>query len=463
MARRARREQDMGRGKSRVWQWTKRVVLLAVVAAVCLAGYSYIYPMAAGAEKTVYASYTAQTGDIATTMSFNAQISAIHTETLQNSGEATVSNIYVTQDQAVKAGDKILDLSNGETLKAGIDGTVNEIAVAKGDWLRRSQGLVQIVDFTQLQVDLSVDEYDVQKVYKGLPCTVTIISLGLDIETEIDHINLVSGSMGNVASYSATARLDAPENVLPGMAATVTIADEEALGVTTLEMAALSFHEDGTPYVLIRQADGSYQEREVETGLSDGMRVEIVSGVEPGETVWAVAGTEAAEEFSLGKLYASLVGQTVVIQEGERSRDTNRSFSQDWTLPEGMEIPEGGQMPEGMEIPEGGEMPEGMEIPEGGQMPEGMEAPEGGEMPEGMEASQGSQTSEDRTAPAGAATSEDTEDAQSAGNSAGTEGPTGVRQPGAGQQGGRPTGQDTQEAQADSPAQPQEQTGGNES
>ena len=279
----------------------------------------------------------------------------------------------------------------------------------------------------------------------------TIISLGLDIETEIDHINLVSGSMGNVASYSATARLDAPENVLPGMAATVTIADEEALGVTTLEMAALSFHEDGTPYVLIRQADDSYQEREVETGLSDGMRVEIVSGVEPGETVWAVAGTEAAEEFSLGKLYASLVGQTVVIQEGERSRDTNRSFSQDWTLPEGMEVPEGGQMPEGMEIPEGGEMPEGME------------APEGGEMPEGMEASQGSQPSEDRTAPAGAATSEDTEDAQSAGNSAGTEGPTGVRQPGAGQQGGRPTGQDTQDAQADSPAQPQEQTGGNES
>lgn len=445
MARRARREQDMGRGKSRVWQWTKRVALLAVVAAVCLAGYSYIYPMAAGAEKTVYASYTAQTGDIATTMSFNAQISAIHTETLQNSGEATVSNIYVTQDQAVKAGDKILDLSNGETLKAGIDGTVNEIAVAKGDWLRRSQGLVQIVDFTQLQVDLSVDEYDVQKVRKGLPCTVTIISLGLDIETEIDHINLVSGSMGNVASYSATARLDAPANVLPGMAATVTIPDEEALGVTTLEMAALSFHEDGTPYVLIRQADDSYQEREVETGLSDGMRVEIVSGVEPGETVWAVAGTEAAEEFSLGKLYASLVGQTVVIQEGERSRDTNRSFYQDRTLPEGMEVPEGGQMPEGMEIPEGGEMPEGMEAPEGGEIPEGMEAPEG------------SETSTE------AETSQRTDNLQSTEENAGTEESTNTGRPGAGQQGGRPTGQDTQDAQADSPAQPQEQTGGNES
>ena len=457
MARRARREQDMGRGKSRVWQWTKRAVLLAVVAAVCLAGYSYIYPMAAGAEKTVYASYTAQTGDIATTMSFNAQISAISTETLQNSGEATVNNIYVTQGQTVKAGDKILDLSNGETLKAGIDGTVNEIAVAKGDWLRRSQGLVQIVDFTQLQVALSVDEYDVQKVRKGLPCTVTIISLGLDIETEIDHINLVSGSMGNVASYSATARLDAPENVLPGMAATVTIADEEALGVTTLEMAALSFHEDGTPYVLIRQGDGSYQEREVETGLSDGMRVEIVSGVEPGETVWAVAGTEAAEDFSLGKLYASLVGQTVVIQEGERSRDTNRSVTQDRTLPEGMEIPEGGEMPEGMEIPEGGQMPEGMEAPEGDEMPEGMAIPEGGEMPEGMEIPEGGEMSTEAETP------QRTDNLQSTEENAGTEESTNTGRPGAGQQGGRPTGQDTQDAQADSPAQPQEQTGGNES
>ena len=108
-------------------------------------------------------------------------------------------------------------------------------------------------------------------------CTRTIISLGLDIETEIDHINLVSGSMGNVASYSATARLDAPANVLPGMAATVTIADEEALGVTTLEMAALSFHEDGTPYVLIRQADGSYHNAGV--SMKNGRRMSAWTAV----------------------------------------------------------------------------------------------------------------------------------------------------------------------------------------
>ena len=449
----------MGRGKSRVWQWTKRVVLLAVVAAVCLAGYSYVYPMAAGAEKTIYASYTAETGDIATTMSFSAQISAIYTQTLQNSGEATVTNIYVTQDQPVKAGDKIIDLSNGETLKAGIDGTVNEIAVAKGDWLRRSQGLVQIVDFTQLQVSLSVDEYDVQKVCKGLPCTVTIISLGLDLETEIDHINLVSGSMGNVASYSATARLDAPENVLPGMAATVTIPDEEALGVTTLAMAALSFREDGTPYVLLRQEDGSFQEREVETGLSDGMRVEIISGVETGETVWAVTGTEAAESFSLGKLYAALVGQTVVIREGERSRDTGRSFTEGIEMREGMEMPEGMEIPEGMEMRESMEMPEGMEMREGMEMPEGMETPEGMEPPRGRDASEDVQAPGNTEGAEAAGDAEAPQGAEPAGNTglpqeADGEERTDTRQPG--------TDGSQRDGREDAAERPQEQTGGNE-
>ena len=86
-----------------------------------------------------------------------------------------------------------------------------------------------------------------------------------------------------------------------------------------------------------------------------------------------------------------------------------------------------------------------------------MEAPEGSEMPEGMEAPEGSQTSTEAETP------QRTDNLQSTEENAGTEESTNTGRPGAGQQGGRPTGQDTQDAQADSPAQPQEQTGGNES
>lgn len=189
-------------------------------------GYSYVYPMAAGAgEASLYQLYR-RNGRRFHHHELNATISTINAETLQNSGEATVTKIYVTEDQQVSAGDKIIDLSNGQSLTAGIDGVVNEISVSEGDWLWRSRSLVQIADFSRLQVSLSVDEYDVQKVRKGQKCTVRMISLGLDLETEINHVNLVSSGMGNVASYSATAELDAPDTVLPGMAATVTIPAE---------------------------------------------------------------------------------------------------------------------------------------------------------------------------------------------------------------------------------------------
>lgn len=336
--------QKKSSGGSRARKWLRRILAFACAGALCAVGYSYVYPMAAGAEKLRYTSYTAETGDVSTTMSFNATISTINAETLQNSGEATVTKIYVTEDQQVSAGDKIIDLSNGQSLTAGINGVVNEISVSEGDWLWRSRSLVQIADFSRLQVSLSVDEYDVQKVRKGQKCTVRIISLGLDLETEINHVNLVSSGMGSVASYSATAELDAPDTVLPGMAATVTIPAETVKNVVTLPVAALAFHEDGTSYVLTKAADGSYTEQAVETGLSDGTTVEITSGVRAGDVVWAVSGTETVKGFSLAKLYASLVGESVVIESGERSRGNRggtENAAADRTLPDGMELPDG--------------------------------------------------------------------------------------------------------------------------
>lgn len=376
------RAQDKKAGQGRIGRWVRRIVALACVGAVGFAGYQYVYPMMAGAEQNVYTAYTAVQGDVTTTMSFSATISAENSETLQNSGEATVNKIYVTEDQPVTAGDKIIELSNGQTLTAGIDGTVNEISVSEGDWLWRSRSLVQIVDFTRLQVALNVDEYDVQKVRKGQSCTVRIISLGLDLETEIDHVNLVSSGMGNVASYSATAALDAPESVLPGMAATVTIPDEQVTDAVTLPVAALTFHSDGAAYVLMKGTDGTYTEQAVTTGLSDGTTVEITDGVQAGDTVWAMTGKETTEGFSLAKVYAALVGQTTVIQEGERSRNNRANRSEDAALPDGVSLPEGMNLPDGMTMPENvdfsGATPTDLgEAPENGTFPGGMTPPDG--------------------------------------------------------------------------------------
>jgi len=160
----------------------------------------------------------------------------------------------------------------------------------------------------------------------GQSCTVSVISLGVDFNTTIAHINRVSQSQGTVAFYSVTCDLTVPENVLPGMQATVTLPSDALQGVTTLDMAALAFDEDKNPYVLSRQSDGTYQKVAVETGLSDGMKVQIISGVNAGDVVYAASGSESAKaSLTLEDIYKAIVGEKVIVNDKSSQGGPNGS------------------------------------------------------------------------------------------------------------------------------------------
>ena len=297
----------------RVLKW---VLALVAVALAGLIVWIYLVPMITSNAVTVYDSYTAETGDINTEKSFSATLSVKKSETFNTSEECTVKALYVSSGDEVKKGDALILLSTGDLFTASFDGVVNEIRVAVGDWVWPRFDLVQICDLEHLEVSMNVDEYDVEELSVGQACTVSIISLGVDFDTQLTHINRVSQSSNNVAFYSVTCDLTVPENILPGMQATVTIPSTSVKGVTTLDMAALSFDEDQNPYVLLRDDAGQYQKNAVKTGLSDGMKVEIQSGLTPGQTVYVVSGTEGVQSaITLDGLYRMLVGETVVVND----------------------------------------------------------------------------------------------------------------------------------------------------
>jgi len=318
----------------RVLKWLLTLLILGVVA---LIGWIYLLPMITADAVTVYQSYTAETGDINTTKSFSATLSVKKSETFYSSEECTVRDIYVQSGDEVKKGDQLILLSTGELFTASFDGVVNEIRVKEGDWLWPMFQVVQICDLQHLEVSMDVDEYDVEELSVGQTCTVSVISLGIDFNTVIAHINRVSQSTGTVAFYSVTCDLTVPENVLPGMQATVSLPSDSVTGVTTLDMAALAYDANKNPYVLEKQSDGTYKQVTVETGLSDGMKVEIKSGLSAGDTVYAVSGTESVKAaISLEDIYKAIVGQTTVVND--------KSNSGGW--------PGGGGMPSG-EVPSG--------------------------------------------------------------------------------------------------------------
>ena len=377
--------------RRRLGRRIRRALLLVLIALLTVCGGRQIRPLLAQGQTVLYEPFEVTQGTVRTSMSMSGTISVGAEETITNQSSTsftemvTVREIFVEESQRVSEGDKLLQLSNGDIYRAGIDGTVNQINVARGDWVRPNSSMMQICDIDNLIVTISVDEFDINQVSVGQACTITVLPLEISFDTQIGHINRISNAAGWVASYTVTADANAPESVWPGMQATVTIPQEEAVDVPVLPMAALTFDADGVPYVLEEDGEG-YVRRDIETGLSDGMYVEIRSGLSVGDTVWAATGVEETEAaLSLSGLYKKLVGEKVVIVDRSTSGRTGHGAwsgetPEEFALPADMTLPDG--------VPEDDETEADSPEESGGGSPYGAKGPAGMTRPDRTEGAQ---------------------------------------------------------------------------
>ena len=173
-------------------------------------------------------------------------------------------------------------------LRAPFDGIVTEVAVEPGQSVGSNDIVVQLVDDSSFQVRVAVDELDIARVHEGQR-----VDIRLDADPGrvrpgvVEHVSMVANTSGSVVTVPVIVRfLETDEFLRPGYTATLQIIVAEARGVPVVPVEAI-FEEGGVRSVT-KVTDGVPQRVEVRTGLSDGMWVEIVSGVEPGDQVVAL-------------------------------------------------------------------------------------------------------------------------------------------------------------------------------
>lgn len=291
-------------GKPRKKKRLRRLILTLVLLALLAAAGWYAYSSLKLEYTVTYDSYTATTGSISNALSFSGNLALVDSATYAAGSSGTVRTVYAQAGDAVKEGDRLVRLSNGETVSAEFDGRVNALSVAEGDAVSPGDALVQVADFTHLKVAFRVDEYDIGDVAVGQSCTVTVTALERAFEAVIDAIDYISASSGNVAYYTATAYVDVDAGVLPGMQVTVTIPQQEAVDVVILKVDALSFDFTNQAYVWMKNAAGELEQVYVTTGVSNGNYIEITEGLNDGDEVYVEAETT---ETSAG-IFASLFG-----------------------------------------------------------------------------------------------------------------------------------------------------------
>ena len=149
--------------------------------------------------------------------------------------------------------------------------------------------ILSITPQESVSVTITVDELDILSVRKGQEATVTLDALpGRSFTGAITEVDTTAANEGGNTKYSATVQMEKEGMMLGGMNASVGIIIDSRENVLLIPSEALT-ERNGKAAVYT-----GYNERsgeltglvEVETGLSDGIQVEILTGLKEGDTVW---------------------------------------------------------------------------------------------------------------------------------------------------------------------------------
>jgi HlyD family secretion protein len=204
----------------------------------------------------------------------------------------SANKLQYTLDKSVIAVEaKDIALKNA-TLISPIDGIITSLPVDTVGVPVIATDVFEIINPDTLLFEAEVDEIDVGRVEKGTP--VRIVLDAYPDQTIQGTIHSV-GLKAQASSQSSGGTVFPVKVVLPGanilktrlgMNGTMTIITKKSEGVLSIPIDATSVRE-GKTYVSVRNPKDEKKpvEREIQTGIENEDRIEVVSGIESGEQV----------------------------------------------------------------------------------------------------------------------------------------------------------------------------------
>ena len=146
--------------------------------------------------------------------------------------------------------------------------------------------VLTLSDLSHMFVLASVDESDIGKVAVGQETVITADAFpGRTFTGKVVRIATRGVSESNVVTFEVKIEVTAERHPLlkPEMTTNVEIVSAEQFGVLTVPSDAVIRKDRKRMATVVK--NGQKEEREVETGITDGVNTEIVSGLAEGETV----------------------------------------------------------------------------------------------------------------------------------------------------------------------------------
>lgn len=205
--------------------------------------------------------------------------------------EAAVDALSIVRD-----GVSSLNAQSSNTLvRATIDGQILEIPVKVGSSVIQANTMndgttvAKIADMRNLIFIGKVDETEVGLLKPGMETTITIGALP-DVKNEavIEYVAPKSTEENGSNTFEIKAAINVPEDVelRAGYSANAAVTLQKSADVLTVPESVIEWEGDSTyVYVLTAEAPQQFERKSVSTGLSDGVRIEIKSGLALADSV----------------------------------------------------------------------------------------------------------------------------------------------------------------------------------
>ena len=268
--------QSKVRKKKKIWLW---VLILLVIAAAAF------FLVGDETARQNMKEEVATVRDISTYYNFSGNLTPVLDETQTAKETMKIKQWYVAEGDKVEQGDLLFRSTEGLRVDALYAGTVEEIFPVADDTVQSGSNLVRIVDYDTLEVSIDVDEYDIKAISIGKEGEVYINALGKTVIGKVSDIARNATDDGGVSFYPVTMQVDGLGQVRSGMSVEVEVLSEQVLDAVSLNLRAISYDEYNKPYVSIENGEGDLERKPIKTGVSDGVHIQVVEGLNENDVV----------------------------------------------------------------------------------------------------------------------------------------------------------------------------------
>ncbi|HYP91483.1 MAG TPA: efflux RND transporter periplasmic adaptor subunit [Polyangiaceae bacterium] len=202
--------------------------------------------------------------------------------------ETAQSNRELIKEGASKSTGKVSNLVN-----ATVEGMVLDVPVKEGSSVIEANNfnegttIASIADMADMIFLGRVDESEVGKLHEGMPVSITVGALGDErLEGSLEYIAPKGKDKEGTIEFEVKAAVKLKQNVLirANYSANADIILDTRKAALSIEESVVQF-DRGKAYVEVETAPQAFSRREVKLGLSDGINVEVLSGLDASSRV----------------------------------------------------------------------------------------------------------------------------------------------------------------------------------